>query len=245
MAPVHGSKTELFFNGFDVSTFFKSFGLALNRDKAETSAFKATTKSYVAGLSDATASLEGFFDGAADAADQLMQAWSIGGDDIISYFPYGSTPGVNNPGYSLLSQNSKYEIKTDVGTAAEISVEASASKDSSGTGLDRVFPASVNQTVAAPGNTSGFDGTAATTAGAALVVHARTTGGTLTVNLEDSADNVTFAAVAGATLSFTGGTVPNPNEDGKRVVVTGNLRRYTRLAWTGAGTIVLGMISRK
>lgn len=245
MAPVHGSKAEIFFNGFTVSTFFKSCTYAFNRDKAETTGFTATTKSYVGGLQDAMITLEGYFDGAADAVDQLMSAWVNGGDDVMSYFPYGSAVGATNFGYSMLAQSSKYEIKTDVGTAAEVSVEASASKDSSGTGVDRGFVAVRNQTVAAPGNSISFDNAVATTAGAALVVHGQTTGGSMTVTLEDSADNVSFAAVAGASLTFTGGTVPDPNEDGKRIVVTGNVRRYTRVAWTGAGTITLAMISRK
>lgn len=245
MSPIHGSKTEVFFNGFAVSTYFKTCSYAFNRDKAETSGFTATTKSYVGGLQDATVNLDGYFDGAADAIDQLMSAWVNGGDEVISYFPYGSAVGVSNFGYSMLAQSSKYEIKTDVGTAAEISVEATASKDSSGTGVDRGFVAVRSQTVAASGNTTGFDGTAASTAGAALVVHGQTTGSSMTVTLEDSADNVSFAPVAGASLTFTGGTVPDPNEDGKRIVVSGTVRRYTRVAWTGAGTITLAMISRK
>lgn len=245
MAPVHGSKTEILFNGFFVSTYFKSYTNSFNRDKAETSGFTSTTKSYVGGLQDATVALEGYFDGAADAADQLMSAWVNGGDDVISYFPYGTTPGLTSIGYSMLAQSSKYEIKTDVGSAAEISVEATASKDSSGTGVDRGFVAVKNQTVAATGNSTSYDNAVATTAGAALVVHGRTTGSSMTVTLEDSADNVSWATVAGASLAFSGGTVPDPNEDGKRIVVSGNVRRYTRVAWTGAGTISLAMISRK
>lgn len=245
MAPVHGSKSEVFFNGVPVSTYFKSCSYAFNRDKAETSAFTATTKSYVGGLQDATVNLEGFFDGTENAIDQLMSAWVNGGDDVVSYFPYGSAVGIGNFGYSMLSQSSKYEIKTDVGTAAEISVEATASKDSSGTGIDRGFIAVRNQVVAAAGNSSSYDNTLATTAGIALVVHGQTTGSSMTVLIEDSADNVSWAAVAGATVTFTGGTVPDPNEDGKRIVVAGNVRRYTRVAWTGAGTITLAMISRK
>lgn len=242
MAPVHGSKAEIFFNGVVVTTFFKSCTFSFNRDKAETSAFRSTTKSYVAGLNDTMNTLEGYFD---VPPDELLNAWVNGGDEIVSYFPYGSAPGLTNIGYSMLAQSSKYEIKTDVGTAAEVSVESSASKDSSGTGVDRGFVAVVDQIVAAPGNSASFDGTASSADGAALIVHGQTTGGTLTVVLEDSADDVSWAPVAGATLSFTGGTVPVPATDGKRVVVSGTIRRYTRIAWSGAGTIVLGMISRK
>ncbi|MFE9742962.1 hypothetical protein [Streptomyces sp. NPDC006477] len=236
-SPSHGSKAEVYYNGYDISHYLKSAATNKQRDKAEASTFKSTTKRYTVGLVDPVLALEGYFDGNRERVDDLMNEAIDAEDGVFSHFPAGTALGAL--GNSLLSVTTKYEITSEIGATVGVSIEASAGK--SGV-IDKVRSAVTDQVVSAVGNSGVIDFKAASTKVGSISVHGFTTGGAMNVVLQDSADGTTFADVA--TVNFTGGTVLNPVRAGKRAVTTSNLRRYARVRWDGAGTIIIAAIGR-
>lgn len=238
-SPKHGSKAEVYFNGYDLSIYLNSATTARNRDKADATTFKSTTKRYTYGPTETSMSLEGFYDGNKDRVDAVMSAAIDADEGVFTHFPYGAALGAR--GNSVLAGSTKYEVKSEIGSTVGISIEASAG--TSGV-VDKILALAQDEVVAAPGNSLSVDyGAAPNTKVGTLTVHGITDGtGTLTVTLQDSADNATFADVA--TVTFSGGTALNPLRQGKRAVTTGALRRYARVIWSGAGTIVVAAVGR-
>lgn len=237
--PIHGSKAEIYYNGYDLSIYLNSATTAKNRDKADATTFKAEVKRYTFGPVETTLSLEGFYDGNKARVDEVMSAAIDGDEGVFTHFPYGAALGAR--GNSLLAASTKYEIKSEIGSTVGVSIEASAGPSGM---VDKILALVQDEVVAATGNSFSVDyGAAPNTKVGSLTVHGLTDGsGTLTVKLQDSADNATFADVA--TVTFTGGTVLNPLRQGKRALTTNPLRRYARVLWSGAGTIIVAAVGR-
>lgn len=236
-SPKHGSKAEVYFNGYDLSIYLSGATTSRERDKADASTFKSTTKRYTYGLVDPTMSLDGYYDGNKDRVDEVMYAALDGEEGVLTHFPYGA--GVGARGTSMLSVSTKYEVKSEIGSTVGVSIEGSAGR--SGV-LDSVLGLAQDVVVSAPGQSLSVDYGATNGKVGLVTVHGITTGGTLTVKLQDSADNSTFADVA--TVTFTGGSVPTPLRQGKRALTTNPLRRYARVIWSGAGTILVAAVGR-
>lgn len=231
MATSHGTKAEIYYNGYDISTFLNSITVSLTRDKADASHFKSQVKTYTGGLIDAALSADGWFDGTPQAIDDLMFAASQSPlPNHWLYWIYGRAFG--SVGYGFFGPSTKYESKTEIGATASVSVEVSSKA------LDRVLSLAADVVVSATGNGTSYDnGATALVNPGTFIVHGTTTGSTMTVVLQDSADNSTFADIATAT--FTGGTVPDPAEQVYHLTGSSNpLRRYVRIRYSGAGTIL-------
>lgn len=225
MAGKHGSNADVFGNGYVLSEFLNSASFSGSRDTAETTTFKKKSKTYIPGLKDTTMSLEGLFDGAPDAVDEIMwAAMNSAATGLYSYIPLGNEV-VGSPVFSVEAIQSSYEVTSDVGDVSQVSAELSAGSDGF---ITRGKVASPMGIKGAPGNTASIDGGALSAFGASLVAHV-TASANLVLKLQDSADNVTFADLPG-TLSFVNG------RGSKRLYVPGNIRRYTRVLWTGTGT---------
>lgn len=236
--PKHGSKAEVYFNGYDLSIYLSGATTTRDKDKADASTFKSETKRYTYGLVDPTMSLEGYFDGNKDRVDQVMTAALDGEEGVLTHFPYGASLGAR--GNSMAAVTTKYEIKSEIGSTVGVSIEGSAGPSGI---IDKILALVAGQVVSASGNSLSVDyGALPNTKVGSLTVHGLTTGSTLTVKLQDSADNSTFADVA--TLTFTGGTVPSPLRQGKRALTTNPLRRYARVMWSGAGTVIVAAVGR-
>jgi len=122
----HGSKAELSIGLVaapetlvDVSERSNTTGLPLERDKADVSTFKSVFKKYVAGLLDGSMPMEGPFDPWLDGAlyDLAMSAVPA----KFQYRPIGT--GTGKPQYVGHFLVTKYEIKSEVGSAATYSGE--------------------------------------------------------------------------------------------------------------------------
>lgn len=225
----HGSNADVIGNGYLLSPYFSSATRSGQRDSAEATTFKnldgtqRTTKAYIPGLKDTTMNFEGVYDGAVDAVDDVLWAAMGAGTGIFTYSPRGHQTFLNEA-YTLDVVETSYEINTDVGDVAQISAEFSMGD----TGIiDRGYVFHPMATEGALGNTASRDNTVVTTTGAALTVHALSST-TLTVFLQDSADNSTFADLTGSLLFTTG-------RGSKRLAIPGTIRRYTRVRWTGTG----------
>lgn len=237
MAFAHGSLARVYVNGFDVSAYLQTASVAKSADTAETTTFQSAAKTYIAGLTDATFSLDGLFDRTAGASDVVLNA-ALGTDSqIITVLPAGDT--IPATGYGGSGYGAAYDVQAGIGDAVKVS-------------------ASVQSAVGAEAVTSQHALASRTTSGTATVVdvgatHVDGTGyvaylhctampaGTVIVKLQDSADNSTYADISGAT--FTNLTTASANT-AQRLATAGTVRRYTRAVWTatsGTATFWCGL----
>ena len=126
MAFVHGKSAVFKLDNssgtlVDYSTYLDNVGFPRSVDTAETTTFgvAGSAKTYIVGLSDATVSLSGLFDSAADAtlAGVLGQAATIS----FEYGPAGSTTGLIK--YSGEAIMKSYQVTAAVGDSVKASVE--------------------------------------------------------------------------------------------------------------------------
>jgi hypothetical protein len=241
----HGSLADVLVNGNVVSQYFSDFTMSDTRDKSEVSAFKSTFKSYVAGLVDSTGTFSGFHDPNIDLDLYTYMTQLTAYQNMWFYAPEGATGSgaAGNVGYSISAESTKYEIKSAINSANTISAEVQMS--ATGGGIDRGIILSPYVTQSGTGHsTSNNFGSTSTTNGGVLTVHCFSDTSTLVVDLQDSADNSTFANVTGFQISPTDSTIASYRYPAAGVATSGTIRQYTRISWTGSGTF-LAMFSRK
>jgi len=124
MAFVHGKSAAFKLDNssgslVDYSAYLEEVSMPRSIETAETTTFGSSAKSYITGFSDATISISGKFDSAADAtlAAVLGQAATLS----FEYGPAGSTAGLIK--YSGECIMTSYEIGASVGDAVTASVE--------------------------------------------------------------------------------------------------------------------------
>lgn len=246
LAPTHGSVADVLVNGNVVSQYFDNFTMSATRDKAETSAFKATFKSYVAGLSDNVATFTGFLDPNIDLDLYTYMTQVTAYQNMWFYAPLGAqgSSAAGNIGYSVTGLSTKYEIKSAINAANTISAEVQTSQTGGGS-LDRgvILSPWVTQGAAGTSASNNF-GSVSSSNGGVLILHTFSDTASLVVTLQDSADNTTFANVGSYSITATNSTIAAYRYPAAGVVPTGTIRQYTRVSWTGTGTF-LAMFSRK
>lgn len=248
LAASHGSITDVLVNGNIVSQYFTDLTFTNTRDKAETSAFKTLFKSYVAGLIDPVVTLSGLFDSSVSTAeDPLLYGYLTAltaVDNSWIYAPLGAV-GASAQGvtaYAIYGISTKYEIKSALNAANTITAEIQI--DNQGGAVERAVVLSPWATQGAGGNSASFDsGVTSTANGGVLVVQTFNDTASLVVNLQDSADNSTFANVTSYNISPTNATTAAYRFPAAGTAPTGTVRRYTRVTWTGTGTF-LAMFAR-
>jgi len=119
MAFAHGNKAKMTINSIDYSCYLKETGLDMSVDKAETTVLCVTAKTYIPGMNDATAPLEGLFDPTVDAA--INSAITGGVLVALLYQPQGTTAGL--PRYTSTGFFTKYSVKTSTTDAGSWSGE--------------------------------------------------------------------------------------------------------------------------
>jgi predicted secreted protein len=102
----------------DISAYITSVSFPLEVGTADVTTLGATAKSYMAGLENATISIEGKFDPALDAHLSGIRRMS---NIAFVYGPAGST--ANSPRYSGTCMLTSYEVETGVDDAATFSAE--------------------------------------------------------------------------------------------------------------------------
>lgn len=213
----HGINTDLYWGGFDVTGFFKSAGIDMNRDTAETTAFGSTSKTYIGGLVDGTISAEGMYDSTAvNGEDVALQAALAAATADISMWPEGDVLG--NFGFAMRALQTKYAITSSTDDVNQVSAEAQSSS-----GAERVASLRALASAAAGSvNGTGVDGGASSLARYVGYLHVTAiTAGNIVVAIQDSPDNVTFTdRIVFAAMTAIGT---------QRITAAGPLARYTRV----------------
>ncbi len=214
---------------FDVSAYFNEVSASRSVETAETTTFGSSAKTYIVGLQDGTLSLNGLFEGSADATDEeLTQTLGSDAGMIVTVAPTGSL-AVGSRVMSLKGKLTSYEISSPVGDVVSASSEFQADEGiSSGISLHALSAETTT------GNGTSHDGTASSSIGgfATLHVSANTMDNNTVFKVQHSADNSTWADLA------TFSTVATTVKTAERVEVSSSttVNRYLRATWTASGT---------
>lgn len=224
MAFVHGKGAAVLVDEFDLSAFLNTFDGAATADTAEVTTFGSSAKSYVAGTKDATISLGGFFDGSVGAVDEVLQA-ALGSSALISLAPAGVATIGNRCSLADCLATS-YAVSATVGDAVSVTAEAQVT----GGMLPGVVLASLIARTAT-GQTASVDNGASTSNGAKAFLHITAFNGTnVTVKVQESPDNSTWADM----ITFTQATAVGSQSG----TASSTIDRYLRVAITGTFTSV-------
>lgn len=220
MAFKHGSEAQVLANGYDLTSYLRSFSSPLNVDVADATTFGKTAKVYKPGLADAQFSAEGFFDGAADAVDEILASVVRQNDVIWNWYPQGGAVG--NKGYGFSTVETSYEIETPIDGVGAITVEGQSS-----VARERVTVLHALGEESASGTGTIIDNGEETSNGAVGYLHVTGVTGSVTVEIEHSSDN--FAADIVTLLTFTS---VNADHQAECIEVSGTVKRYVRAKWT-------------
>ena len=206
---------------YDLSQFFNDVSISFATDTPETTTFQnGGVRTYIAGLKQGTISMSGFYDGTAGAVDEIINtAISNAADEAVLVFPNGGDTA-NSVCHLARGLEAKYDLKSPVNSVVAIDMELEAD-GGVWRGKGQTF------TATATGTTTVLDNGVATTTGGLLIINVLSLTGTLSVSLQHSADNVTYATVANTTISSAGVLVNS--------TLVKPLYRYTRLAYTLSG----------
>lgn len=224
MAFSHGSQAAIFGNGYALCPWTKSVSSGAQVTMENTTVLCNTSgaQSYMAGLEDGTLSIEGLWDGAADAIDEILDAAFTAGA-ILTYCPQGDVLGY--PAYALMATRASYDIQTPGNTLSKFSASAQST-----VGLERgtiLLPATTLPM--GTGVTTPVDNGAPTTNGAVAYLQCieHDGGDPQYVFIQHSSDDSTYVDL----ITFGPDTI-----DALRTVVTGTIRRYIRISWGVSAT---------
>lgn len=222
MAFIHGKSAAVLVNAYDLSAFLNSIDAVSAADTAEVSTFGNSSKSYVAGMRDATVSLGGFYDGGAGSIDSVLSA-AIASTSLVTVCPQGVAV-IGNRAQLMQSIETSYGISAAVGDAVSISMEGQVT---GGTSYGVVLADLIART--ATGNTTAQDNAASSAGGYVAHLHCTAfTGTDITIKIQHSADNSTWVDLVTFTqLTATGS---------ERKTATGTVNRYLRVNIAGTFT---------
>lgn len=223
----HGKGVVVLVDQYDFSAYFNDMSATTSVDTAETSTFGASAKTYVTGHVDGTISLGGYFESTALVGTDQYFASKLGNatKQKVIVMPGGHSNGARAS--MLEADTTSYEVTSPIGDVVGASAEFQATD-----GVEHGVVLSAGSAVSATGNTTGVDNGAATTNGGVgyLSVPTNTRNGNITVKIQSSADNSTFADL----ITFT--VVSSATATSQRVEVTGSIPRYLRASYTVAGS---------
>jgi hypothetical protein len=225
----HGKNVNIFINEYDFSTYFNDVSASTSVDTAETSAFGTNAKSYVVGHRDGTVSLSGMFESTVSVGTDQFFATALGSatKNKLIVAPEGHSNGAG--AIVLQADDSSYEVSSAIADIVQASAEFQSTD-----AVEHGRILSSGSAVTATGNGTGVDNGASTANGGAgfLSVPVNTRNGNITVKIQHSADNSTFADL----LTFT--VVTSTTKTSERVEVASGttVNRYLRVNYTVAGS---------
>ena len=220
----HGKDAVVLLDNTNLSTTLSDVSVSLTSDVAETSTFSTSSKTYIAGLKDGTATASGYFETSSPDSDAefLAQLGSTG--SAFSIAPTGYTRG--NPATLGKVIETSYDRSADVGGVVSIAVAFQFSDDFFD-GKSLVAPAAFTTTST---ETSVDFGAAGTNGGGGSlhVIAASGSSPTLDAKIQTSADNASFSDY----ITFA----QQPAVGSEFKTSTSNPARYARAVLTIGGS---------
>ena len=238
---VHGKSTDVYLDEFVMTPYFNSADVTLTNETAEVTSFADTSKAYILGLADGTLSMNGMWTADTDGSDEELHA-NLGSATTpnITIAEAGGTIG--NRATIARCDETNYTISNPVADVSTITADFQGTSNAGtlGTmtyGVTSGFQLTTGSSIDynALGALTGVDGTAASTAGGAALLHVPTNsvgGGATTIKVQhDSASDFSSAADL---ISFT--AVGAATKTSEMVVCSGTVNRYIRATATTAGS---------
>ena len=216
-----GTDAIVLLNGRDISTYLRSASTNGMRDMLDSTHLGLNDRAFTPGLRNATFNGEGFFDGSADAIDEILAELLDDVSDlgaILTYLPYGD--GFGNRGKGIDGDLATYDITSPVDglVTTTLSVQSSV-------GNEPIQVLHISEEEYEAGNGTALDGSAATTNGGSAYLQATDAAdANLVVRIEGSAN--------GSTGWATVGTFAAQDANGaQRIELSASLPRYLRAVW--------------
>lgn len=229
MSKQSGLGDQLFIAGYDLSGDIGSVQrMAKTSGVLDITAINATGYERIHSHADGEITFNAFFNDAASQEHAVLAAKGSGADRIVTYF-HGSTIG--NVAAGLVSKQINYDGTR--GNDGSLTFNIQALANAYGLDYGQMLTAGKRTDTTAT-NGSSLDGTASTTTGWTAYLQVFSFSGTsVTVAIQDSADNSSWLALSGA--SFTAAT----GITSQRLAassLTATVRRYVRVVTTGTFT---------
>ena len=229
MARRWSGEVRVYFEQYEVGTATVSVGIKRELDALENTALGDTAERVLAGIRKDGIEWSGYFDDS--TSFDAFKATNIGSATLVCSVFIGTTTG--NRAYGALTR--LYSESVAMANKGVVMANGSMVPDHT---LDRGYVHLLRTTGTGSSSSAAVDGAAASTGTGFWYLHvfSYAGGGSSVVNLQDSADDVTYAAVGTQAVSAA---------TAYRISVTGTIRRYTRLIWDATGTKSLAsMLSR-
>ena len=221
----HGTKARGYLHGINASGFLSEIAVDSTIEAAGTTVLTSAGEEYIAGMRDATAAPDGFFDGVTGADTTSFSYWCESllqvADRCLTFYPQGDTFAI--AGYGVCGVLTKHSIKTAKNGAGRATLEMQAAY-----GAERGLSHHILQAESAANNSTNIDNTTSSTTGGFGVLQVTgVTGGSspsVRVRIQHSPDNSAWSDL----ITFTDATAPTA----QRLAVSGTVNRHTRSIWT-------------
>lgn len=230
MAFIHGKNTVVLFKDTNLSAYFNDSSASRSIETAETTTYGVAggSKTYITGLNDGTISLSGLFDGAVGAVDSTLTA-TIGTDGSHPVLVASEGIAIGKRAMIADIEQTSYEVSSPVADVVSVSAELQATG-----GIDSAVVLHALALESASTDSASVDNSASSANGGVAHLHVtqNTRNGIVTVNVQHSADDVTFADL----VTFT--NVSSSTIGAERIVVAAGttVNRYIRAKSTFAGS---------
>lgn len=227
MAKQNGLGDQFYWAGYDLSGDVGSLGAIGGGPAAlDVTAINKSGFERLGGKRDGRIEFSTWFNPSANQEHAVFKTLPY----LSQYAWYGRGSAIGSPMAALLGKQIDYApTRADDGA-----LSAALSTQADGFGLEwgeQLTPGIRTDTAATNG--TGLDGLAATTFGGQAYLQVfGVTGTSVTVTIQDSADNASFANIAGGG-AFLAAT---PGRSAQRIAITGTIRRYVRAITTGTFT---------
>lgn len=222
-------KPKIFMASADLTNNGRLSEPSFGAEVLDVTTFNDTARRAETGLRTISYRYNGFFDDASQKSHTALNDM-LTNRRVVSIYPMGDAASATGVGLgSALVTN--YTPGGSVGGVLELG----ANIDQEGT-WEMLRSVHTITTYTANGTSASVNNGSATTGGGAFYVHVFSHSGTaFTANLQDSADDVSFANITGGTAAIASGTVL-----GTRITFTGTLRQYHRVTYIQDGTAATG-----
>lgn len=224
MAAQHGRNTTILWNALDASGYLANTDYSLDTDTSDVTTYGKRFKEHVAGMTGATVTFEGVFDGAAGNAIEGQLRTDNG---VLTYCPTAGA-AIGDRAKLLAVTGTSYTESSPIGGAVRFGWNV-ISEDSVGIGVI-LHPLSedTNTTTGAE-----RDDTAATSTGWVAHLHViAVDAGSWVIKLQDAAVSNTYSDVTGGAFTAATGATYQRLEAAS---TTTQLRRYVRYVATRTG----------
>lgn len=222
---------RVYFGGYDIGTATTRVAMFLGVDSLDPTSFPDGAERVLRGVRRDRVEWAGLFDNDNSHDAAMSSLIGSGTNNVFSLLIGTGAGSIAYVGTALLT------LGKPTGEVAGLVRQEGAFQPDNQLLRGVHYGSATNYNFLSGGNSGTHDNTTATTAGGTLFMHAfgSVTTGSGTVQLEDSADGTTFVAIGTLILTITARTA-------QRVNIGGTIRRYTRFAVSGTGTLGIALI---